>query len=131
MGDSRLYAAKVGAVPEGYRAIPASPCMQIAEMLGALAAGIHQVHGSAVCKEGILKLEGKVIGCQKGVSGCFEEFSQIASSLPVFCPFSGRFLGVFRAKMITCRKNCFEQLIFELHRITVHPFLFARINFRL
>ena len=28
-------------------------------------------------------------------------------------------------------KNCFEQLIFELHRITVHPFLFARINFRL
>ena len=35
------------------------------------------------------------------------------------------------AKMITCRKNVFEQLIFELHRITVHPFLFARINFRL
>ena len=32
------------------------------------------------------------------------------------------------AKMITCRKNCFEQLIIELHRITVHPFLFARIN---
>ena len=31
----------------------------------------------------------------------------------------------------TCRKFCFEQLIFELHRITVHPFLFARINFRL
>ena len=25
------------------------------------------------------------------------------------------------AKMITCRKNCFEQLILELHRITVHP----------
>ena len=35
------------------------------------------------------------------------------------------------AKMITCRKNCFEQLIFELHRITVHPSWFARINFRL
>ena len=35
------------------------------------------------------------------------------------------------AKMITCRKKSFEQLIFELHRITVHPFLFARINFRL
>ena len=28
-------------------------------------------------------------------------------------------------------KKLFEQLIFELHRITVHPFLFARINFRL
>ena len=39
--------------------------------------------------------------------------------------------GTIGAKMITCRKNCFEQLIFELHRITVHPFLFARINFRL
>ena len=35
------------------------------------------------------------------------------------------------AKMITCRKNCFEQLIFELHRITVHLLSFARINFRL
>ena len=35
------------------------------------------------------------------------------------------------AKMITCRKNCFEQLIFELHHITVHLLSFARINFRL
>ena len=35
------------------------------------------------------------------------------------------------AKMITCRKIVFEQLIFELHRITVHLLSFARINFRL
>ena len=35
------------------------------------------------------------------------------------------------AKMITFRKNCFDQLIFELHRITVHLLSFARINFRL
>ena len=35
------------------------------------------------------------------------------------------------AKMITCRKNCFEQLILELHRITVHLLSFARIDFRL
>ena len=28
-------------------------------------------------------------------------------------------------------KNCFEQLIFELHRTTVHLLSFARINFRL
>ena len=34
-------------------------------------------------------------------------------------------------KMITCRKNCFEQLIFELHHTTVHLLSFARINFRL
>ena len=35
------------------------------------------------------------------------------------------------AKMITCRKNCFEQLIFELHCITVHLLSFAQNNFRL
>ena len=40
-------------------------------------------------------------------------------------------LNTIGAKMITCRKNCFEQLIFELHRITVHLLSFARINFRL
>ena len=35
------------------------------------------------------------------------------------------------AKMITCRKICFEQLIFELQHITAHLLSFARINFRL
>ena len=40
-------------------------------------------------------------------------------------------LNTIGATMITCRKNCFEQLIFELHRITVHLLSFARINFRL
>ena len=45
--------------------------------------------------------------------------------------FLGGFVYTIGAKMITCRKNCFEQLIFELHRITVHLLSFARINFRL
>ena len=52
-------------------------------------------------------------------------------SKAIFRGYFRTFLNTIGAQMITCRKNCFEPLIFELHRITVHLLSFARINFRL